>query len=98
PSSLAGACSVHGRPRQACDVAARRLASPRSTPGVRSGTALRPSAASRDPMPVTSRRQVLLTPVLYFWPMERDPLRETVAVLVDNVDDLHRELAELRKR
>ena len=39
-----------------------------------------------------------MTPVLYFWPMERDPLRETVAVLVDNVDDLQRELAELRKR
>src|SRR5437588_13107735 len=42
--------------------------------------------------------QVLLTPVVYFRGMARDPLRETVAVNTDNIRDLQAEQAELRKR
>jgi hypothetical protein len=34
--------------------------------------------------------------MLYFWQMERDPLRETVAVLVDNVTRLFAEQARQR--
>ena len=36
--------------------------------------------------------------MLYFAGMERDPLRETVAVAIDNIADLRQEQAELRKR
>ena len=42
--------------------------------------------------------QVVLTPVVYFRGMARDPLRETVAVNTDNIRDLQAEQAELRKR
>ena len=36
--------------------------------------------------------------MVYFAGMERDPLRETVAVAIDNIADLRQEQAELRKR
>lgn len=49
-------------------------------------------------MPATSGPQVLLTLVLYFAGMERDPLGEKVAVAIGNIADLRQEQAELRKR
>src|SRR5882724_10504373 len=41
---------------------------------------------------------VLLTPMLYFGGMERDPLRETVAVAIDNIRDVRREQERQRDK